>query len=745
MKSYKNYNGLYGLIIASSISLTACDPLVSKLHFGTELGVRIPIEELPEDELGKQTDPENQGEEIKFSQLGNETEKADEKKLEKQIYTGTGQFVSKKSRKNRQRKGTEGKYSLNFDGADLGEVTKIILTDMLQENYVLSPRVGGTVTLQTTNPLRRDELIPTLEMLLRINGAVLVKKDGLYRIEADANGLQLADSANIADKKLRTGYQIKVIPLKYVGAADMAEIIIPVLPPKAITKVDPIRNILMVAGTKSEIGKILDLVNTFDVNFLSGMSFGLFPLENTDVDSTLGELEKIFNEGAKTPLSGMLRFVSIKHLNAILVISQQKAYLKEAEHWISRLDVEITGAGEGGVVVYNVQHVKAVELAATLNEVISGVASSKKPASVAPGQKLSSISNRKSRSKTKNSRKGSQGSSSLEGVNIIADEANNALIIVAQPQQFRMVNKIIKKLDIMPLQVLIDATIISVNLTDNLEYGVKWAFKNALSSDRTTGVGLFGTGAPDIGLAGAAASAAIGGFSYGIVQNDGQIKMAVNILAENGKTDVISSPSVLVLNNHEATLKVGDQVPIRTSQSTNIDGNANFQTSPIEMVDTGVTLTVKPRVNANGVVIMEIEQKVDNISTSGKGSLIDSPAILQRQIKSTVAVVSGESVVLGGLMNETQNDKNNGIPILKDIPYIGWLFGKQTKSIEKQELIVVITPKVIANRVDAKKVTNEFKRKLSGIYYDKGNFNRNYNQVLRDGSGHEIKTDQFYP
>jgi general secretion pathway protein D len=240
-------------------------------------------------------------------------------------------------------------------------------------------------------------------------------------------------------------------------------------------------------------------------------------------------------------------------------------------------------------------------------------------------------------------------------------------------------------------------------------------------------------------LATALTSAAVGGFSYGIVNNNGAIKAALNLLAQDKKVDVISSPSVMVLNNHEATIKVGDQVPIRTSQSTNLNGGANINTSPIEMLDTGVTLKVKPRVNANGVVIMEIEQKVDNVSASDSGSNIDSPTILQRHITSSVAIVNGESVVLGGLMDETHTDSNTGIPLLKDIPYLGWLFGSRSKDITKQELIVIITPRVIENKFDARKLTDEFKRKLSGIFYDKGKYKARTGETLRDYSGHPIE------
>ncbi|MCF6202878.1 MAG: type II secretion system secretin GspD [Methylococcaceae bacterium] len=755
MKSYKKLTSLFGLIIVSSILLTACDPLTAKL--GPRLGMKIPIEARSEKDYVK---PENDGEkeeEPKFSQLENsDSSKTDKTEIKAQKIIGNGRFISPPNDVVSSKLGKGGKYSLNFDAADLGEVTKIILTDMLQENYVMSPKVGGTVTLQTTDPLHKEELLPTLEMLLRINGAVLIKRGGSYRIEADGDSVQVANASSLNGKKIRAGYQIKVVPLKYVGAADMAEVITPIVPNKAIVKVDTARNILLVAGTHDELKKILGLIKTFDVNFIAGMSFGLFPLENTEVTNTVAEVEQIFNEGEKNPLSGMIRFVSIKHLNAILVITKQRAYLKEAENWISRLDKANAGVGEGGVIVYKVQHVDAVELASTLSQVVSGIAtSSNKPASVAPGQKLGSLSNKsrdKSRKKensrfsrnsrnTRNSRGSGQGISALENVSIIADESNNALVITAQPQQYRMLKKIIKQLDVMPLQVLIDAMIVSVTLEDDLQYGVQWRFKNGFGSGND-GVGnssvkpldLFTTAATDF---------VAQGFSYGLVGSDMGVKVALNAFAKDNKINVLSTPSVMVLNNHEANILVGNSIPIRKGEFTNTSGGANnsIANSSIDMVETGVSLNVKPRVNANGVVILEIEQKVNNALPAGNaasGSTIDSPTILKREITSSVAVVDGESVILGGLISEEHTFDNSGIPFVKDIPYLGWLFGSQQKKVAKNELVVIITPRVVVNKYDARKVTDEFKRKLSGIFYDEDGHKAEWNEINRNYSGQEI-------
>ncbi|MCK5665883.1 MAG: hypothetical protein KAI17_20485, partial [Thiotrichaceae bacterium] len=434
--------------------------------------------------------------------------------------------------------GDDGKYSINFDAADIGEISKIILSDMLNDNYILNPKVKGSITLQTTKPLRKEELLPTLEMLLRMNGAVLVKREGIYRIEPGANGLHAADTSRINNKKLSSGYQIKVIPLEYVSVVDMSEILTPVIPKGAILKADIARNILFVAGTREELEKIIDMVNTFDVNYLAGMSFGFFPLENTEVSSTVADIENIFNKGEKNPLAGMIRFITIKHLNAILVVSQQRAYLREAEKWIRRLDQQSGVIGEGGVIVYKAQHVDATQLAETLNAVISGIVPTKsKSLSIAPGEKIAKLTNKtlKSKKVAKVTTSRSEGNTSLEGVVIIADEPNNALIIMAEPQQYRMLSKIIKHLDVMPLQVLLDATIVAVKLDEDLAYGVQWLFRNSGPN------GLQGVGASGVmdSVTGLALNSAAGGFTYGLLSNGTDVRLLFTALAKDNKINVL--------------------------------------------------------------------------------------------------------------------------------------------------------------------------------------------------------------
>ena len=281
-----------------------------------------------------------------------------------------------------------GSYSLNFDDADLGEVAKVILSDILGQNYVLSPKVAGKVTLQTTEPLTKEELLPTLEMVLRMNNAALVKDGRIYHIEPAAEALYTSDISTS-----RSGYQTRVIPVRNVAVQDIAEIIKPLVHEKTILNVDGARNILVASGTADEIARVMDMVGTFDIDVLKGRSFGLFPLAHVDPETMIDELEGIFYQKGKADESEFFQFIPIERLNAVLAVTHQSRYLEDIESWVTRLDKANTATG-GGVNVYKVQHVDAEELAGTLNEIFTGAAKKDKSAKLAPGKKASTMTNK---------------------------------------------------------------------------------------------------------------------------------------------------------------------------------------------------------------------------------------------------------------------------------------------------------------------------------------------------------------
>jgi general secretion pathway protein D len=721
MNNFSNLIKVSGLIILS-LMLASCELL------GPKPAAKIPLTPVLKEK------PDQPGDSVVFQDLQNKMPTNDALQSKIELYPARDRFAPKTETHRRSAKSAgSGTYSLNFDDADLGEVAKVILSDILGQNYVLSPKVTGKVTLNTTEPLSKDELLPTLEMVLSMNNAALVKDGKIYHIEPKTEALY---SSTVAGSS--TGFQSRVIPIRNVAAQEIADILKPIVHDKTILNVDNSRNTIVVQGTTDELARVMDMVSTFDIDVLRGRSFALFPLNNVAPEQVIEELETVFNTSSGKDDSEFFRFLPIERMNAVLAITHQSSYLRDIENWIFRLDRANTESG-GGVNVYKVQHMDAEDLAGTLNEIFTGASPRDKSAKVAAGKKSAEVSNKdasfdsgnsQKTAKTSVKRKSSTSGSSKAGgstgggsgdndINIVADVANNSIIIMATPQEYGKILPIIKQLDIMPLQVLIDATIVSVTLTDKLQYGISWYLKNGQGNDS---IGSNKSGATPLGTAlAAAAAASTGGLST--VYSSGSIKALLKAQSDLDNINVISSPSLMVLNNQEATIHVGDEISLATgtlgSLANQNTGNAQNTTNLLtqnQQRKTGLTLTVTPRVNANGMVIMDIEQTVEDVGAVREGAV--NPTILSREIKSSVAVLSEETLVLGGLIREQNQNTKNGIPFLHEVPFIGPLFGATTKNKDKTELVVLITPRVVKTKQDVRVVTDEFKRKLSGIYYD---------------------------
>lgn len=604
---------------------------------------------------------------------------------------------------------------LNFDAADVREVARTILGEILRENYTVDPKVQGTITLRTVRPLAQDAMLPVLETVLRQNGAILVKDAGMYKI-LPAGTVKGTIAPRLGGSL--SGYSVQIIPLRYVGAKEMVRILTPFTQDGAILQVDEFRNLLIVAGGQHELQNILDTVETFDVDWLAGMSMGLLPLKNADVKTVAGEVEKILGDKNLGPLAGVVRMIPIERMNAFVVISPQPEYIERARVWVQRLDR--TGGG-GGVqlFVYRVQNGKAESLADLLSQLFTGKAAgtAKKP-EVAPGLtpvEVKSGSDVKPAAPVINTPFGAlpatppaaggaatpAGSTALPGtdVRVIADKENNALLILATAAEYDRIESALAKLDMPPRQVLIEATIAEITLSDDLQWGLEWYFTKGPRQS-----GQLDNGAVGINTLSP-------GFSWLFRDGAGQIKGIFNALASDRRINVLSSPHIMVADNQTAKIQVGDSVPVAGPQSVTASG---VVTNSVQYVETGVILTVTPRINAGGLVSMDITQEVSNASPTST-SAINSPTISKRSTTSRIAVQSGESVVLGGLIADRRSFNTSGLPLLSQIPLIGGLFGAQGYIKDKTELIVLLTPRVAADTYQARMITKEFRKKLGEL------------------------------
>ncbi len=560
---------------------------------------------------------------------------------------------------------------------------KVILGDMLNQNYVLDPRVKGAVTVQTSQPLARDDLLPTLDTLLRMNGAALVRSGTGYQVVPLAGALQGTVTPQLALTPLRPGYGVVVVPLKYVGVDEMQKLLEPFAPAGSIVRADEMRNLLVLAGTRQELTHLVETIGVFDVDSLAGMSVGLFPLKSVEAKTVSEEIDKLLGAKGAAPLAGMVRVMPIERLNALLVVTQQPKYLDEVRTWIERLDRTSEEAGKQ-LYVYQVQNAKAEHLAEVLGDLFGGQKAkpaAPRPPQVAPGLTGAQLSSGSAYMEMAEqattgtlgttgtmgttgtlgstqgpsfgaSRGGQAGKGGGAGgvtatqageVSIIADAENNSLLILATAAEYEKIEAALRKLDIVPRQVLVEATIAEVTLSGDLQYGLQWFFDNNVGAYK-------GTGALDVtnGLKLADVLKGAGsGFTYALTDASGFVRLFLKMLADESRIKVLSSPQLMVTDNQTAQIRVGDQVPVNTGETTGTAGT----TTSFQYRDTGVLLQVTPRVNAGGLVSMEVSQEV-SIPGPSSGNAGGNPTISQRSIQSSVVVQSGDTLVLGGLIRD---------------------------------------------------------------------------------------------
>lgn len=661
---------------------------------------------------------------------------------------------------------SSGSATFNFEGESVQAVVKAILGDMLGQNYVIAPGVQGTVTLATPNPVSPAQALNLLEMVLGWNNARMVFSGGRYNIVPADQALAGTVAPSTASPSAARGFEVRVVPLKFISASEMKKVLEPYARPNAIVGTDPARNVITLGGTRAELENYLRTVQIFDVDWLSGMSVGVFPIQSGKAEKVSADLEKVFGEQSKTPSAGMFRFMPLENANAVLVITPQPRYLDQIQQWLDRID----SAG-GGVRLfsYELKYIKAKDLADRLSEVFGGRSNGgDSNASLAPGSETSvlggTLGNRDSSLGSSSGMTGgsigdsSDGSSSGSGfgtsgsssgglgngslqlsprsngngavtlevagdkVGVSAVAETNTLLVRSTPQAWSSIRDVIEKLDVMPMQVHIEAQVAEVNLTGDLSYGVNWYFENAVNAATTAG----GAGLPS------AAGRNIWGDIAGTVTNNGlgwtflgkNAAAVISALDRVTNVRLLQTPSVFVRNNAEATLNVGSRIPINsTSINTGLGSDSSY--SSVQYIDTGVILKVRPRVTKDGMVFLDIVQEISTpgsrpaACTAATTTTVNSAAcnvdINTRRVKTEAAVQSGDTMMLAGLIDDSTTDTSEGVPFLSRLPVVGGLFGTKGKNNTRREVIVLITPSIVRNPQEARNLTDEYGQKFKAM------------------------------
>jgi general secretion pathway protein D len=638
--------------------------------------------------------------------------------------------------------------NFRFEDAPIRDVAQAILGDLLKLDYVIHPPVDGKITLVTQAGVTPDGAIYLLESALQASGAVLVRDArGTYHIGKADVIRAIVPAARVAGGgPIAPGQGVIVVPLRYIGAAEMATILRPMAGPDAILRVDTIRNLLVLSGSRTQAEGWLSLVSTFDVDLLKGMSVGLFPLKYASVREVEAALA-LMTPGASrapaaaggvpgapgaaaagfaesNPLAGAFRILPIERLNSILVVTPRAAYLEDARRWIANMDRPGNNALEPRLNVYSVRNGSAGHLAAVLNGVFGDGKSQAPPASgVAPGLTQTQGATigglgggagggaslgaavSAGMQATGAGAPGSSGSAvskvDLGGnVRVVADELNNSILVYGTPAQFDKVESALRRLDVPAIQVLIEASIVEVSLNDDMNYGIQWTASDKQSNGKV-GTSVLSS------LGGGLLGGPVAGFSYTLRNSLGDVRAVLNADANKSRVRVLSSPSLMVLDNHTATISVGNQQPIRSSETITSGGNVS---TSIQYKDTGVALSVLPTVNAGDMVTMQIGQAVTDVGQIDQAT--GQRSFQQRQISSKVAVRSGETLVLGGLIRDNRTDGSGGVPFLHEIPVFGGLFGTKTQIGDRTELLVIITPRVVRSDQDAREIGRDLRERM---------------------------------
>jgi general secretion pathway protein D len=443
------------------------------------------------------------------------------------------------------------------------------------------------------------------------------------------------------------------------------------------------------------------------------MSFALIQPTHANAETLAGELDKIFGE-SNSPIAGLVRIVPIQRINSLLVITSRRNYLKEVQRWVGRLDIAPV-TPDRKLYFYRLQNARAQDIAEILGRLFGNSVANSSGASTSTGGQTSTASQivktttigsstTPSTTTTQNAAatpvpsQFSGGTVNANAPQIVTDEANNALIIRADAADYAAIEDVVKQMDIPPSQVMVEATIVEVTLNDTLKYGVEWYFKNAGETYAMSPSGTVSTHFPGLGVTYATPN----------------IQAALSVLGSLTNVTVISSPKILTLDNKAATIEVGDQIPIVTQTAVSTTTSGSPIVSSVEQRDTGVILSVTPRIGNSGIVYLDVSQEVSS-STQTTTSNIDSPTIQQRKIHSTVAVNDGSTIALGGLIQHSQTEGDSGIPFLKDIPLLGAAFSTKSNSRGRTELLVFLSPHVIRNLPAALNVTEKLKQDMEDI------------------------------
>ncbi|MCL2310838.1 MAG: type II secretion system secretin GspD [Proteobacteria bacterium] len=680
---------------------------------------------------------------------------------------------------------------LNFEAADLREVIRNILGDILGEAYLIDPTVNGQVTIRTSSGIPRDSLYATLETLLRMNNATMIKEEGVYKILPATVGFKGSASPQLgsSQRPLPKGFSVQIVPLRYVSAKEMLKILEPFAKDAQAMRSDDVRNLIILSGTELELRHLLDTVEMFDIDWMSGMSVGLFKLRNVEVKSLSQDLQNAATGDGNSGMGlmlGAMKFIPIERMNMLLVVTPQPDQLEQVKKWIERFDAD-DNSEVPRLYVYALRYARADKLAPLLQQAFTGkntAPTRTQPAQTAPGTTGTTMGGNRPGSTTGSTLGTGRGTTGTLGSNrpttggtygttggygttgnrtttgtaaagtanrpgavpgrpgapgvgagggmgiaqdiqVVADEDNNAILIVATPAEYALAEQALKKLDVPQRQVVIEVTVAEVTLTDQMSIGTKWWFSNGgvanLKGNAPYGNTYGGNGSTSapVNDKGVFDPSSLGGSMFNLIISRAQLAAIFTANDSTGNVKVVANPHIAALDNQEATIQVTNQIPYANTYSgydyNTGNTNGNYLQTQWQYVSPGVVVTVKPHINEGGNVSMEANIEFSAVSGDWKADSGSAPPIMSRQVSSQLMVPSGSTMVIGGLIRDDRTSGTSGVPFLSRIPVLGALFGTENWNNSRTELIIFLTPRVVESEETRRAIIQDLRYRMDNL------------------------------
>lgn len=591
--------------------------------------------------------------------------------------------------------GNKKQFHISANALPVNDFINYVFSETLNVSYIVEPQVkalNSPVTLNLNEKVTGEKLFSLTQQILSQNKVDISFRDGIYYLHMLADGGQGNTAFGFGRKQSSvpnvSGQVLQLVKLDFDLSISLRRVI------QDLTGVEVVhdreQSLVTLKGDKEKVQRALSLLVMFDSSMIYNKSSALLTFQYIDSKTFVEKVKAILAEerievGEGLRASKNVAFIPIEHLGKVAVFANSDEIIERVAYWRNQLDKPATGTDQS-FFIYHPKFARAMDLGASLAPLIGGSA----PAGPTREERTSASD----RGKGSSSSKVSSKTTSIEGDNIrlVVDDRTNSLIFYGEGRFYQELQPIIKQLDIMPKQVMLEVIIAEVKLTGSFSKGVEYAIKNGTSGSKTNTVSFSGES----------------GFSYSIVGLNGNF--AVNLNQKDGLVNVLSRPTLLVRDGVSANISVGDNIPtIGSTTSDPISGDR--ETTQIEYRKTGVDLTVVPTVNAQGTIIMEIQQDISNESPDGS-SINGSPSIFERTISTEVVAGDGQTVILGGLISENNSTNSNSVPLLGSIPVLGHLFRTDSDSKDKTELVVLVTPKIVHNLEDWDRVKSSF---LSGL------------------------------